>query len=337
MSVDITSGYMGLKLRTPLVASSSPFCKDIGNILRLEDAGASAIVLHSLFEEQIQVESGELDRFLTETSEGNGEALSYFPEMTSYNFGPEPYLNHLRKAKESVDVPVIGSLNGVSTGGWIRYAQLMEQAGADGIELNIYYMPTDMELTSAKVEEMYFDLVSHVKASVRIPVAVKLGPYFTAFAHLATRIDAAGADALVLFNRFYQPDFDLEALEVVPNLVLSDSHELRLRLHWTALLFNRIRPDLAITGGVHTAEDVVKGVMAGARCTMLTSALLRHGIPYLEKIEEDLIDWMEEHEYESIRQMRGSMSSQSVAEPAAFERANYMKVLSSYSLKPAAR
>jgi len=337
MSVDITSGYMGLKLRTPLVASSSPFCKDIGNILRLEDAGASAIVLHSLFEEQIQVESGELDRFLTETSDSHGEALSYFPEMASYNFGPEPYLNHLRKAKESVDVPVIGSLNGVSTGGWIRYAQLMEQAGADGIELNIYYMPTDMELTSAKVEEMYFDLVSHVKASVRIPVAVKLGPYFTAFAHLATRIDAAGADALVLFNRFYQPDFDLEALEVVPNLVLSDSHELRLRLHWTALLFNRIRPDLAITGGVHTAEDVVKGVMAGARCTMLTSALLRHGIPYLEKIEEDLIDWMEEHEYESIRQMRGSMSSQSVAEPAAFERANYMKVLSSYSLKPAAR
>lgn len=333
MAVDLTTGYLGLKLRTPIVASSSPFCKDIGNVLRLEDAGASAIVLHSLFEEQIQVESGELDRFLTETADSYGEASSYFPEMTSYNFGPEPYLNHIRKAKESVDVPVIGSLNGVSTGGWIRYAQLMEQAGADALELNIYYMPTDLEMTAQKVEEMYFDLVSHVKASVRVPVSVKLGPFFTAFAQFATRLDAAGADGLVLFNRFYQPDFDLEALEVVPNLVLSDSHELRLRLHWTALLYNRIRPDIAITGGVHTAEDVIKGVMAGARCTMLTSALLRHGIPYLEKIEEDLIDWMEEHEYESIRQMRGSMSSQSVAEPAAFERANYMKVLSSYALK----
>ncbi len=337
MSIDLSTGYLGLKLRSPLVASSSPFCKDIGNILRLEDSGASAVVLHSLFEEQIQVESGELDRFLTETSDSYGEAVSYFPEMTSYNFGPEPYLNHLRKAKESVDIPVIGSLNGVSTGGWIRYAQMMEQAGADAIELNIYYLPTELEMPSAKVEEMYFDLVSHVKASVRIPVAVKLGPFFTAFAHLATRLDAAGADALVLFNRFYQPDFDLEALEVVPNLMLSDSQELRLRLHWTALLYNRIRPDLAITGGVHTAEDAVKGVMAGARCTMMTSALLRHGIPYLEKVEEDLLDWMEEHEYESIGQMRGSMSSQSVAEPAAFERANYMKVLSSYALKPATR
>lgn len=333
MAIDLTTGYLGLKLRTPLAASSSPHCKDIGNILRLEDAGASAIVLHSLFEEQIQVESGELDRYLTESADSHGEALSYFPEMLSYNLGPEPYLNHLRKAKESVDVPVIASLNGVSTGGWIRYAQMMEQAGADAIELNIYFMPTDLEMTGQKVEEMYFDLVSHVKASVRIPVAVKLGPFFTSFAHLATRLDAAGADALVLFNRFYQPDFDLEALEVVPNLVLSDSHELRLRLHWTALLYNRIRPDLAITGGIHTAEDVIKGVMAGARSTMMTSALLRHGIPYMTKIEEDLIDWMEEHEYESIRQMRGSMSSQSVAEPAAFERANYMKVLSSYSLK----
>ncbi len=333
MSIDLTTGYLGLKLRTPLAASSSPFCKDLSNILRLEDAGASAIVLHSLFEEQIQVESGELDRFLTESSDSSGEAMSYFPEMVSYNLGPEPYLNHLRKAKESVDVPVIGSLNGVSTGGWIRYAQMMEQAGADAIELNIYYMPTDLAMTSQQVEEMYFDLVSHVKASVRIPVAVKLGPFFTSFAHLATRLDAAGADAIVLFNRFYQPDFDLEALEVVPNLVLSDSHELRLRLHWTALLYNRIRPDIAITGGVHTAEDVVKGVMAGARSTMMTSALLRHGIKYLEKVEENLIEWMEEHEYESIRQMRGSMSVQSVAEPAAFERANYMKVLSSYSLK----
>jgi dihydroorotate dehydrogenase (fumarate) len=331
--IDLSTGYMGLKLRTPLVASSSPLCKDVGNCLRLEDGGASAIVLHSLFEEQIQIESGELDRFLTETADSYGEAVSYFPEMTNYNFGPEPYVNHLRRVKESVDIPVIGSLNGVSTGGWIRYAQMMEQAGADGIELNVYYLPTDMEMSAQRVEEIYFDLVSHVKASVRIPVAVKLGPFFTAFAHMAKRLDEAGADALVLFNRFYQPDFDLETLEVVPNLVLSDSSELRLRLHWTALLYNRIRPDLAITGGVHTGEDALKSIMAGARVVMTTSALLRHGPQYLAKIEEDMIEWMEEHEYESVRQMRGSMSSQSVAEPAAFERANYMKVLSSYTLK----
>jgi dihydroorotate dehydrogenase (fumarate) len=335
--IDLTTGYLGLKLRTPLVASSSPLSKDIGNILRLEDSGASAIVLHSLFEEQITRESGVLDRFLTEGTESFGEALSYFPEMVSYNLGPDPYLNHLRKAKESCDVPIVASLNGVSTGGWIRYAQLMEQAGADALELNVYYLPTDLELTGEKVEEMYSDLVSHVKASVRIPVAVKVGPFFTAFANMAKRLDEAGADGLVIFNRFYQPDFDLDALEVVPNLVLSDSSELRLRLHWAALLYNRIRPDIAITGGVHSATDVVKSVMAGARVAMLTSALLRHGPEYLGKIEEDLSDWMEEHEYESIQQMRGSMSSQAVTEPAAFERANYMKVLSSYTLKSTAR
>lgn len=335
--IDLTTGYLGLKLRTPLVASSSPLCKDIANILRLEDAGASAIVLHSLFEEQITAESGALDRYLTEGTESYGEAISYFPEMTSYNLGPDPYLNHLRKAKESCDVPVIASLNGVSTGGWIRYAQLMEQAGADALELNVYYLPTDLEMTSEKVEEMYSDLVSHVKASIRIPVAVKVGPFFTAFAHTAKRLDEAGADGLVIFNRFYQPDFDLNTLEVVPNLVLSDSSELRLRLHWAALLYNRIRPDIAITGGVHTAEDVVKSLMAGARVTMMTSALLRHGPAYLSKLEEDLGDWMEEHEYESVQQMRGSMSSQAVTEPAAFERANYMKVLSSYTLKDTGR
>jgi dihydroorotate dehydrogenase (fumarate) len=335
--IDLSTSYLGLKLRSPLVASSSPLCKDVSNILRLEDAGASAVVLHSLFEEQINVEGGHLDRYLSETAESYGEALSYFPEMQSYNFGPDAYLNHIRRAKESVDIPVIASLNGVSTGGWIRYAQMMEEAGADALELNVYYMPTDLEMTGAKVEEIYTDLISHVKASVRIPVSVKLGPQFTAIANIAKKLDEAGADGLVLFNRFYQPDFDLEALEVVPNLVLSDSNELRLRLHWIALLYNRIRPDLAITGGVHTAEDALKGVMAGARVTMTTSALLRHGIPYLEKIEEDMLEWMEEHEYESVKQMRGSMSSQAVAEPAAFERANYMKVLSSYSLRTGAK
>lgn len=335
--IDLSTTYLGLKLRSPLVASSSPLCKDLGSLLKLEDAGASAVVLHSLFEEQIQVESGELDRYLTESTNSYGEALNYFPEMTQYNLGPEPYLNHLRKAKESLSIPVIASLNGISTGGWIRYAQMMEQAGADALELNIYYMPTDLTMTAAKVEEIYVDLVSHIKASVRIPVAVKLGAFFTAFGNFASAMDKAGADALVLFNRFYQPDFDLEALEVVPNLVLSDSAELRLRLHWVGLLYNRIRPELAITGGVHTAEDVVKSAMAGARVAMMTSALLRHGIDYLGKIEEDLMDWMEEHEYESIHQMRGALSSQAVAEPAAFQRANYMRVLSSYALKTSVR
>jgi dihydroorotate dehydrogenase (fumarate) len=330
---DISTSYLGLNLRSPLVISSSPIQKEVANILRLEDSGAAAVVLHSLFEEQINVESGHLDRYLTESADTHGEALSYFPEMQSYNFGPESYLEHIRKAKESVDIPVIASLNGVSTGGWIRYAQLMEQAGADALELNLYYMPTELDMTGAKVEEIYTDLVSHIKASIRIPVAVKIGPYFSSIANMAQRLDQAGADALVIFNRFYQPDFDLELLEAKPSLTLSDSSELLLRLHWTAILYNRVRPDLAITGGVHTAQDVIKGVMAGARVTCMTSALLRHGIPYLSKVEEDLVDWLEEHEYESVRQMRGSMSAQSVAEPAAFERANYMKVLSSYSLK----
>lgn len=330
---EISTTYLGLKLRTPLVVSSSPIQKEIGNILRLEDAGAAAVVLHSLFEEQITVEAGHLDRYLTEGAESYNEAVSYFPEMRSYNIGPEGYLEHIRKAKEAVDIPVIASLNGVSTGGWIRYAQLMEQAGADALELNLYYMPTDLDMPGAKVEEIYTDLLTHIKASIRIPVAVKIGPYFSSISNMAQRFDQAGADALVLFNRFYQPDFDLDQLEAKPTLTLSDSSELLLRLHWTAILYNKIRPELAITGGVHTATDVVKSMMAGARVAMMTSALLRHGIPYLGKVEEDLVQWLEEHEYESVQQMRGSMSAQSVAEPAAFERANYMKVLSSYSLR----
>lgn len=331
--IDLSTTYLGLKLRSPLVASASPFCKDIGNILRLEEHGAAAVVLHSLFEEQITIESQELDRYLSESSDSYAEASSYFPDMGSYNIGPHEYLEHVRKAKQAVDIPVIASLNGISTGGWIRYAKEMEQAGADALELNLYFMPTDLEMTSSQLEQVYCDLVSHVKASIRIPVAVKLGSSFTAIPNFCKKMDEAGADALVIFNRFYQPDFDLEALEVVPNLTLSDSSELRLRLHWAALLFGKIRPDIAITGGVHTGEDVLKSVMAGGRVACMTSALLRHGISYLERVEEDILQWMEQHEYESIRQMRGSMSAVAVAEPAAFQRANYMKVLSSYALR----
>ena len=326
---DLSTNYLGLKLRSPLVASSSPLCKSLDNLCRMEDAGASAIVLHSLFEEQINLEAFELDRWL-EPNEGFAEAQSYLPDLTAYNIGPEGYVEHIAQAKKSVRIPVIGSLNGVSSGGWIRYARLIEQAGADALELNIYYLPTNPSLTSTQVEMMHTELVEEVKASVRIPVAVKLGPYFSATPNMMVKLDHAGADALVLFNRFYQPDFDLENLEVVPNLALSNSSELLMRLHWVAVLYGQIKADMAISGGVHTAEDVVKSMMAGARVAMMTSALLHHGIDYLAGVRAKLVEWMEEHEYESITEMQGSMSRRAVADPEAFERANYMRVLSSY-------
>ena len=326
---DLSTSYLGLKLRSPLVASSSPLCKSVDNICRLEDAGASAVVLHSLFEEQINLESFELDRWL-EPNEGFVEAQSYLPDLTSYNIGPEGYVEHIASAKKSVRIPVIGSLNGVSSGGWIRYARLIEQAGADALELNIYYLPTNPSMTGAQVEMMHTELVEEIKASIRIPVAVKLGPYFSATPNMMVKLDAAGVNGLVLFNRFYQPDFDLESLEVVPNLALSNSSELLMRLHWVAILYGQIKADMAITGGVHTAEDVVKSMMAGAKVSMMTSALLKHGINYLKEVQTKLVEWLNEHEYESIAEMQGSMSRRSVADPEAFERANYMRVLSSY-------
>jgi dihydroorotate dehydrogenase (fumarate) len=253
--------------------------------------------------------------------------------MIDYNLGPDGYLEHIRRAKFVADIPIIGSLNGSSTSGWISYAKKIQEAGADALELNLYYIPTDPDLSGAQVEQMYVDLVRDVKASVSIPVAVKLGHSFSAFANLARRLDQAGANGLVLFNRFYQPDFDLENLEVVHTLTLSSSYELLLRLHWIAILYGHIRADLAVTGGVHTALDVLKAMMVGARVAMMTSALLRHGIEHMTKVRADLQSWMEEHEYESIRQMQGSMSHRSVPDPAAFERGNYMKVLSSYVLR----
>ena len=326
---DLSTTYLGLKLRSPLVASSSPLCKSLDNLCRMEDAGASAIVLHSLFEEQINLEAFELDRWL-EPNEGFVEAQSYLPDLTSYNIGPEGYVEHIASAKKSVRIPVIGSLNGVSSGGWVRYARLIEQAGADALELNIYYLPTNPSMTSTQVEMMHTDLVEEVKASVRIPVAVKLGPYFSATPNMMVKLDQAGANGLVLFNRFYQPDFDLENLEVVPNLALSNSSELLMRLHWVAVLYGQLKADMAITGGVHTAEDVVKSMMAGAKVAMMTSALLHNGIGYLTELKTKLSQWLEEHEYESIAEMQGSMSRRSVADPEAFERANYMRVLSSY-------
>lgn len=330
---DLSTTYLGLSLKNPLVASASPLCEEVDNIRRMEDAGAAAVVLHSLFEEQIDFESRHLDRFLSQGTESFAESLSYFPALRNYKLGPDEYLEHIRRVKAAVRIPVIGSLNGVSSGGWIRYAKMIQEAGADALELNVYYIPTDPEMGSAQVEQMYLDLVRDVKGTLKIPVAVKLGHAFTAMANLARRLDQAGANALVLFNRFYQPDFDLEKLEAVPSLTLSSSYEILLRLHWVAILYGRIRADLAVTGGVHTAQDVLKAMMAGARVAMTTSALLRNGIGYLAKIHTDLTAWMEEHEYASIRQMQGSMSYRSVANPAAFERANYMRVLSSYTLK----
>lgn len=330
---DLGTKYLGLALKSPLVASSSPLCEDVSNIKRMEDAGAAAVVLHSLFEEQLVEDSAALDRFLVQGSESFAEALSYFPDMRSYNLGPDGYLEHIRQAKAVVGIPIIASLNGVSSGGWTSFARRIEQAGADALELNVYYLPTDPAMTAAKVEQMYADLVKEVRAAVKMPLAVKLGPYFSSLAGMAKRLSDAGANGLVFFNRFYQPDFDLEALEVTPSLALSTSEELRLRLCWVAVLCDRVPVDLAITGGVHTAEDVIKSMMAGAKIAMMTSALLRHGIGHLAAVRANLLEWMEQHEYSSIRQMQGSMSQRKVAQPAAFVRANYMKVLRSYSGK----
>lgn len=332
--MDLTTTYMGMTLKNPLVASASPLSESLDNIYRLEEAGAAAIVMYSLFEEQINWQSQSLDHYLSYGVDSFAEALKYFPDMEHYHVGPERYLNLINRAKMTVDIPIIGSLNGVSTGGWIEYAKRIQEAGADGLELNIYYIPTDIGMPGAEVEQMYLDVVQDVKNSVTIPVAVKLSPYFSATANIAYQLAQTGADALVLFNRFYQPDFDLENLEVTPHLVLSSSHELRLPLRWVAILYGKVPVDFAITSGVHTHYDVLKGLMAGAKVTMLASELLQHGIDRLTEILQNMTNWMEEHEYESVAQMQGSMSHLRVAEPAAFERANYMKVLHSWRPDP---
>ena len=330
--VELGTEYLGLALKNPLVASASPLCDSIDRIRRLEDHGIGAVVLPSLFEEQLTLESETLDADLFRGSESFAESLNYFPDLMTYNLGPDGYLELIRTAKAGVSIPVIGSLNGASAGGWIRYAREMEQAGADAVELNLYSIVADPELTAGHVEREYAELVREVKQSLRIPLAVKVSQFFSAPANMAKQLDAAGADALVLFNRFYQPDLDLEQLEVVPSLTLSSPEELLLRLHWVAIIFGHVGADLAITGGVHSAHDVLKAVMAGARVTMMTSALLHNGVGHLDVVLRDLRSWMEEHEYESIRQMCGSMSQRNVPNPAAFQRPNYVRVLSSYSL-----
>jgi dihydroorotate dehydrogenase (fumarate) len=328
--MDLTTTYLGRKLKNPLVVSASPLSRSLDNIRRLEDAGAAAVVLFSLFEEEILHETRELDHYLTYGTESFAEALSYFPEPQEFYLGPEEYLEHIRQAKAAVDIPIIGSLNGVSPGGWINYARKIETAGADALELNLYYIPTDPALSSDDIERMYLNTLKAVKGSVSIPVALKLSPFFSAMANMARQFDAAGADALVLFNRFYQPDIDLENLEVVPNVILSTPQAMRLPLRWIAILYGKIKADLAATSGIYTAPDVLKMLMAGANVTMMTSTLLRYGIRHISKVLEEMIVWMEAHEYESVQLMQGSMSQKAVAEPAAFERANYIKALHSF-------
>src|SRR6266566_5106793 len=329
-SIDLSTSYLGLQLKNPLVASASPLSKKVDTLRRLEDAGAAAVVMYSLFEEQITHESQELNHYLERGTYSFAESLDYFPELDTYNMGPELYLEHLHNVKQTLDIPVIGSLNGISSGGWVEYAHKMEQAGADALELNIYYLPTDFNVSSAELEDAYVQLVRDIRATVKIPIALKLSPFFTALPNVAKRFVEAGAYGLVLFNRFYQPDFDLEELEVIPNLELSTSHELRLPLRWIAILYGRIAADFALTSGVHTAQDVLKAMMAGANVAMMTSTLLENGVGRLMHIINDLQEWMETHEYESIAQMRGSMSQRAVADPAAYERANYMKALNSF-------
>jgi len=328
--MNLTTNYLGMLLKNPIVASSSPLSHSVGSIRRLEDAGAAAVVMYSLFEEQIGFDSYYIDFHLTQGVDSYAESISYFPDMQSYNVGPEEYLNLIRRAKEAVDIPIIGSLNGASVGGWTDYATLIEEAGADALELNVYYLPASIAITGSDVEALYFDILSAVRDVVTIPVAVKLSPFFSSVANMASCLSKDGADGLVLFNRFYQPDFDLENLEVAPRLVLSNSNELRLPLRWVAILYGRVKADLAITSGVHTSQDVVKGLMAGAKVTMMASELLQNGVRRIGQVVNELVTWLNEHEYESVTQMIGAMSQKHCAEPAAFERANYMKMLQSY-------
>ena len=329
--IDLSTQYLGLKLRNPLVVASSPLCTGISKLRQIEDAGAGAVVLRSLFEEEINSDIYELDRFLHDSSDIGAENSNIvFPNFEKLGMGLERYLEGIYEAKRAISIPVIGSLNGISRGGWVSYAREMEQAGADAIELNVYFIPTDPTEDAEVIEKRYLGLVSEVRNTVSIPLAVKVGPHFSAFANMAQRLEAAGADGIVIFNRFYQPDFDLELLEVKPSLALSNNSELLYRLFWASILYEHLNADIAITGGVHDAEDVVKAMMAGARITQLCSVLLQNGIDHLRLLRHQLESWMDQHEYESVQQMQGCMSHKNVPNPKALHRANYMQVLSSY-------
>jgi dihydroorotate dehydrogenase (fumarate) len=332
--MNLTTRYLGLKLRTPLVPSASPLSENIDNIKRMEDAGAAAVVFHSLFEEQLRQDRHQLHYYLEQGTEAFAESLTFFPEQAEFKVGPDAYLEHIAAAKAAVNIPIMGSINGATFGGWMKYARQIEQAGADALELNIYNVPNDPEKRAEDIEEEYLTIIASVKAQVKIPVAIKLSPYFTNFARFARRLDRHGADALVLFNRFYQPDIELETLEISPNILLSTPMAMRLPMRWIALLYGRIGANLAATSGIHRATDALKMLMAGADVTMLCSVLLRRGIEHIRVIESEMRTWMEEHEYESIEQLKGSMSQKNCPDPTAFERAQYMRALETFPRMP---
>ena len=329
--MDLTTTFLGLNLRSPLVVgAAAPLSEDLDTLKRLEDAGAAAIVLHSIFEEQIRQDALELHHHLEYGTHSFAEAITYFPEPEVFPVGAELYLKHIQQAKAALHIPIIASLNGSSLGGWVDYASSIEEAGADALELNLYRMPIDFNCSGAEVEAQYLEVVRRVKARVSLPLAVKLSPFFSSTAHMAKQLTEAGADALVLFNRFYQPDIDIEALEVRPSLLLSSPQELRLPMHWIAILYGRITADLAATSGIHNAQDVVRLLMAGATVTTVVSALLRHGVDYLGVIERELRDWLVEHEYASVSQLRGTMSQLNCPNPSQFERVQYVKTLQTF-------
>ncbi len=328
--MDITTTYLGLKLKSPIVPSAGPLSEKVSNIREMEDAGAGAVVLYSIFEEQIEHEQLELHHHTSAHAESFAEATSYLPEPFDYKLGPDEYLNHIRKTKEAVNIPVIASLNGKSMGGWTDYAKKIEQAGADALELNIYLLSADAKKSSGEIEKTYIEIVKSVKNTVKIPIAVKMHPFFSSVSNISAQFSNAGADGLVMFNRFYQPDINLETLDVEPNVILSTPMEMRLPLRWIAMMYGKINADLAATTGIYTAEDVLKMVMAGAKVTQMLSSLLKFGVGHIADVITNLKNWMEENEYESIEQMRGSMSYMNIDDPSKFERANYMKVLHSY-------
>lgn len=333
--MDLRTTYLGLNLRTPLVPSAaSPLSDEIDNVKLMEDHGAAAVVLYSLFEEQLRLERQEMHDHMIQGTESFPEALTYFPEPADFSVGPEQYLKHIARAKAAVDIPVIASLNGSTLGGWTDYAKQIEQAGADALELNIYWIPTDCSLTPMRIEDTYVGILKAVKKQVRIPVAVKLSPFFTNFANVAKRLDVAGANGLVLFNRFYQPDIDLESLEVVPNVLFSTPMAMRLPLRWVAILYGKIKSSLAATSGIHRASDVAKMLLVGADVTQLCSTLMRHGIKQISVIERELKEWLEKHEYDSVEQLKGSLSQKNCEDPSAYERAQYMRAISTFPIEP---
>jgi dihydroorotate dehydrogenase (fumarate) len=334
--MDLSTQYLGLKLKSPLVPSASPLSEDLDNIKRMEDAGAAAVTLYSVFEEQIRYERYELHHHLTQGTESYPEALSYFPDPNQLFVGVEDYLRHIERAKAACTIPIFASLNGSTHGGWTDFAKQIEQAGADALELNLYNIPTDPDESGSESEKQYVDVLKAVKASVTIPVAVKVSPFFTNFANIAKQFDTAGANGLVLFNRFYQPDIELESLEVVPNVMYSTPMAMRLPMRWIAILYERIGADLAATSGIHRGTDAIKMLMAGASVTMLCSSLLRHGIKHIRVIEQELRDWMTEHEYSSVQQMKGSLSQKYCADPGAFERAQYIRAVGVHTLRGSA-